>query len=211
MMPFPRFTWDRGSLRYRDAGGRFVSKADVRQALDDALRSIQREMRELTQQMRRGELSVGQWRVAMQESVKDVHLFSGALAKGGWGALTASDYGRIGRIVREQYGYLERFAIGIASNTVPLDGRVLTRVNMYFGEGRETYHLVEAESIDPDDYDEERSVLHPADHCAECIDEAEAGWVPRGEATPIGQRQCRGNCHCTMAYRNSRTGAVLGE
>lgn len=210
MMAFPRFTWDRNSLRYRDAGGRFVSKAAVRQALDDALRSIQREIRELTQEMRAGRVSVADWRIAMREAVKDTHLFSGALAKGGWDSLTQRDYGRIGRIVREHYGHLERFATGIAIGVIPLDGRVLVRANMYFGEGRETYHAVEADSLDADEWDEERSRLHPADHCEECVDEAGKDWSPRGSIVPIGQRQCLGNCKCTMEYRNSKTGQILG-
>lgn len=209
MMAFPSYTWDRSALRYRDAGGRFVSRAEVRQALDDALRSLRREMRETTQRMRAGELTVGEWRVQMQQAVKDVHLFSAALARGGWDQLTQRDFGRVGRIVRKQYGYLEKFAIAIADG-LPLDGRVLVRTDLYFEAGRETYHTTEGAAIDPDEFDQERSVLHPADHCDECVDEAEAGWQPRGEVVPIGQRLCLGRCKCTMQYRNSRTGEIVG-
>lgn len=209
-MPFPLFTWDRLALRYRDSGGRFVSRREVRQALDDTLRSLRHEMRGITQDMRAGKLTVGEWHVAMRDAVKDVHLFSAALAKGGWDQLTQADYGRVGQIVRGQYGYLSDFAIGMAFGNVPTDGRVLVRTDLYFEAGRGTFHAIEDASIDETEFDQERSVLHPADHCDECIEEAEAGWQPRGQMVPIGQRQCMSRCRCTKQYRNSQTGEILG-
>lgn len=202
-MAFPSFTWDRQARRYRDAGGRFVSLRDVRQALDVAIRGLRREMRSVTQRYQRGEISLGEWRVAMQSSVKNTHLFSAALAKGGWGQMTPADFGRVGGIVRVQYQYLERFAVGVADGKIPTDGRMIRRAEMYFETGRGTYHKVQRDVMSEGGFDQERSVLHPADHCDECVDEAAKGWQPVGSIIPIGERTCLGNCHCTMEYRSS--------
>jgi hypothetical protein len=209
MMPFPLYTWDRRAQRYRSASGTFVSARTVRQALDDALRSIRREMRATAQSMRRGEISVGQWRVAMEEAIKDVHLFSAALAKGGWGQMTQADYGRVGRVVRRQYGYLEDFALEVADGAIPLDGRVLNRVEMYFEAGRGTFHKTQDREVGDDEFDEERSIRHASDSCDDCLAEEGKGWQPRGEMIPIGERQCLSRCKCTKEYRNSVTGKVF--
>src|SRR4051812_2979918 len=128
-MPLPEFTWDRRALQYRGPSGRFVSRAEVRAALDYAIRNEERAMRDLFLALRRGEMSVGEWHVAMRAELKALHLMSGALAKGGFAQLTQSDYGRIGNILKGQYQYLARFATQIADG-LPLDGRALTRVGM---------------------------------------------------------------------------------
>jgi hypothetical protein len=56
-------------------------------------------------------------------------------------------------------------------------------------------------------FEEARSVLHPADHCPGCLVEAEKGWQPIGAMVPIGERDCKGNCRCTVEYRRSGTPA----
>lgn len=202
-MPSPEFTWDAKAGQYRGPGGKFISRREVRTALDTALRREQRTMRELTLKMKRGELTVGEWHVAMRAEIKSVHLMSAALAKGGFGQMTQGDYGRVGQILRGQYTYLAKFAQQIAFNGLPIDGRALRRVDMYFGAGRKTYHATQTAVMTDVGHDEERSVLHPADHCDDCIEEAAKGWSPIGSLIPIGDRQCLSHCKCTMEYRRS--------
>lgn len=202
-MPYPEFTWDAKAGQYRGPDGRFVSRSEVRAALDSALLKEQRTMRNLTLAMKRGEITVGEWHVAIRAELKAVHLMSSALAKGGFGQMTQADYGRVGQILRGQYGYLANFATDIAGG-LPIDGRALSRVEMYFQSGRRTYHLTLSAVMLEAGFDEERSVLHPADHCDQCVDEAEKEWVPIGELIPIGERTCLSRCHCTMEYRHSQ-------
>jgi predicted ABC-type ATPase len=59
--------------------------------------------------------------------------------------------------------------------------------------------------------DLEKSVLHPAEHCQQCITESDAGFRPIGEMVPIGSRTCGRNCRCTVVYQRSNAGEVFGD
>jgi hypothetical protein len=73
----------------------------------------------------------------MRRHVKNVNLNAIALERGGWANLTPSDFGRVGQIVREQYGYLRGFANDIASGKQRLDGTLGTRAKLYSQAGQD--------------------------------------------------------------------------
>lgn len=196
---FPGFTWDAVARRYRDRSGRFASQVAVRTALDRALEVRQRQIRQLADSLRAGRVSLDGWTLQMREHVKAVQLYSGALAKGGWGELTQADYGRIGQEVRQQYAYLHRLRLEIEAG-LPLDGRFGLRAGLYGEAGRATYHRVERAAMEAQGMTRERSVLTPADHCDTCVAEAARGFVAIGELIPVGQRDCLSRCKCYVVY-----------
>lgn len=106
--------WNPTLARYIDARGRMVPQATVRNALDASLVRAEARARLYADQLRRGELSLGQWEQSMRVLVKDVHIFSVAGSVGGWAQLGPAEYGRIGQIVRTQYDFLYKFAGDIA-------------------------------------------------------------------------------------------------
>lgn len=201
MPRWPEYRWNAEARRYVGPDGRFVAQAAVREALDRALARSMIEARRLSRTLQNGETATLDWERRMRDVISDVHLYAAAAAKGGWAELTASDYGRVGQILREQYTYLNRFASEIDSGAQRLDGRFLRRVELYLQSGRRTYHLVERREEEARGMTEERSVLHPADHCDECVLEEALGWSPIGTLTPIGERQCLTNCRCSIEYR----------
>lgn len=206
------FTWDSTAGRYRGPGGRFVSRRAVRDALDKTLEKTGKRMNQLADDLRNGRVSLDTWLTEMRGAVKSVHLYSTAAAKGGWDQLTKRDFGRVGRLLRDQYVYLDRFAAEIEAGEIALDGRFTRRVRMYMQSGRRTYYDALDRMVDELDggpFDQERSVLHPADHCDDCIDQAERSWQARGKMIPIGERRCLSNCRCTKEYRNSKTGQIV--
>lgn len=203
-MPLPpsRYRWSERANRYIDANGRFVSRAFVRAEIDLALEAAQLRLAALAESLRVGGISLDAWIIEMRRAIKQVHLYSAAAARGGWAQMSQADYGRVGTLVREQYGYLENFANEIVDGLI-LDGRFLRRVALYGSAGRRTFHRVEQLEMQLRAMDEERSVLNPADHCEECIAEAAKGWVPLGTVIPIGERTCLTNCKCDMDYRRA--------
>lgn len=213
-MPTPRrYRWDEAAGRYRQPGGRFVSRLQVRTALDEAIAARGERMRVLAEQLRAREISVPRWELEMRGLIKDVHLYSAAAARGGWAQLTQADYGRVGQRVRFQYERLNRFAgeLRRRKNPLPLDGRFLRRVELYAQAGRGTYHAIEGLEMDARGFDEERNIRHAGDSCTGergCIEQSRRGWVPRGTLIPIGQRTCLTSCRCRKRYRNSETGQV---
>lgn len=204
------YTWDATAARYRGANGQFVARRQIRAALDATFKNTNARVELLSVQLRDGELSLDSWWAEMRATVKDVHLYSTAVARGGWDRVTQADYGRVGRLVRDQYAYLDRFVADIEAG-LPLDGRFLRRVELYVQSGRRTYYDALSRELDERGYDEERSVLHPADHCAECVSEAVLGWQPLGQMIPIGERTCLSNCRCHAEFRNSKTGEIFTD
>jgi hypothetical protein len=200
-MADPGFRYNARAYSYVDPQGRFLSRAQVRDTLDNALANNGLVMRDLTQQLRDGKIRLADWQTAVAREVKNVHLYSTAAAKGGWANMTPADYARAGQRIEAQYRFLRGFAEDVASGKQPLNGAALSRAVMYSEAGRNTFHHVERQEMEIRGMTEERSVIHPADSCEDCIEQDEAGWQPIGEAVPIGERQCLTRCRCTMDYR----------
>jgi hypothetical protein len=196
------FTWDAPSGRYRGAGGRYVTHAQVRAWLDAALDSAGERMAALSTQLQSGAIDLITWQIRMAREVKNVQLYSAAAAKGGWAQLSLADLGRVGQSVRAQLEYLNDFAREIRTGKQALSG-ILGRVRLYAQSGRPTYHRTERAEMQVRGYDQERSVRYAGDSCVGCVREAAREWVPIGALVPVGQRTCRSNCRCMVAYRKS--------
>jgi hypothetical protein len=205
-MAFPSYTFDAALQRYRSKStGRLVSTAAIRRSLEVALDNEARRARSLAEQLRNREISLLEWQVQMRSTVKNVQLFSAALAKGGWAQLDQSDFGRVGQRVRFHYEKLDGFVQDIEAG-IPFDGRYLNRAELYAKAATPTYHAVRETALADKGFDQVRSILHPAEHCEDCIREEAKGWQPIGEMLPIGDRECMVNDQCSVRYRNSVTG-----
>lgn len=206
-MPRP-WRFDDVAGRFRAKTGRFIASSTVRGYLDRVLDGHSRAIVDLTEQLRNRELTLGQWERAVRMELKHIHLYSATLAKGGSMQLSQADFGRIGRELRDQYGFLREFADQIASGKQPVDGRLTSRARLYAQSGRATFHLTERAEMERRGWDLEENVLAASEHCGGCLEETAKGRVPIGTLIPIGQRTCRTNDRCRIRYSNSITGAV---
>lgn len=202
--PSSSFSYDEKSGRYRRRStGQYVPQSAVREAIDVAIEREQRELTRISRRLRAGTISLDQWQVQMAETSKSLHLWSGTAARGGWGQMTSSDYGKIGARVRAQYGYLDNFAQQIERGEVNVKlGGFLTRVEMYADAGRNTYHsILLSVMMDDVGMTEERNVLGIADHCDGCLEAEAEGWVPIDTLPLPGERDCLTRCKCDIIYR----------
>lgn len=198
------YVWSPRAGRYRDpATGRFLSLAHVRNTISRSLVNAELAITSLGYQLRDSAISLIQWEIGMRQLLKDTALYNLAVAKGGWAQLNPNDYGRVGAHLQTQYKYLRRFGNQIASGEQALDGRFFQRVRMYAKEGRSLYHRAEVDEHIVRGFTRYRSVLHPADHCDECVEEASKGFVTIGELIPIGSRTCRSNDRCSYEYEGA--------
>lgn len=198
------FTWDPRALQYRDAAGRFVSRAAVRDALDYALDNAERRILFTAEEFRAGEITLAEWRAITAQSLKEIHLYSAAAAKGGWGQMTQADFGRVGQILRGQYQYLENLTTEIVAKVQKLDGRFLVRMKLYAQSGRVTYHAVdEVVQLDAGMTERLNILDAQAEHCGECVDMTALGWVAIDDPDyiAIGNRTCLSFDRCSEAFR----------
>ena len=198
------YLWDARLAQYRNARtGRFVTRMEIRAALDMAIEAAQQRMLDASRQYRVGQIDLAAWRTAMASDIKNVHLYGAAAAKGGWGQLTADDYGRVGQILRVQYTYLNDFAGELARGAQSTDAQFLARVRLYAQGGRVTYHAVELQVALDSDFVQMRNVLRPAEHCSQCVEITGMGWMALDDPdfVPIGRRICLANDRCSVEFR----------
>jgi hypothetical protein len=196
--------WDRTSLRYRDVqSGRFVARQGIQNAIDESIAETASRMKSLATQLQAHEINIAQFELDMRDLIRTQHLFTAAIAQGGRDHLSPADLGRIGADTKKQYQFLANMARQIESGAQPLNGQFLARVEQYARASRGTFNATERRVHEDAGFDEEKNVLHPAEHCAGCLEQNARGWVPIGELVPIGQRICRVNDRCDIEYRKA--------
>lgn len=198
--------WNAPTMQYTTPRGTAIAPRAVRDALDVALERAGQDTRLAGQRLIRREIALAEWQRIMARQITMAEIAASAQARGGLAQLTATDFGRSAARITDQLRFLSRFAAGIADGTVPLDGRIIARATLYIEHNRVTFYEVKATMLAERGFDEESSVLRPAEHCDGCVTQANRGFVALGELIPIGSRECMSRCKCGMRYRNSVTG-----
>lgn len=183
---------------YLTAAGRTATMQGVRGALDVVIGRRMEHLRQATNELRQGERPLDDWRDLMRDDVKRLHIVAAALAVGGAAQLTEADRADLTERIAAEYGHLDRYALGIAAGTTTINAG---RTTLYPEAARATFYAFELGVMIARGFHEERNVLNPADHCADCIAETNRGWVPLGALIPIGARTCRARCRCFKRYR----------
>lgn len=196
-----RRVWDRVSRVWRTPSGGTAATADEVAHLAGV---TQANMERLTRRLQAGELNLSQWQLGMAAEIKDASLAQAMLAHGGRAGLRGiAVRRRVRDVVRGQLDFLSRFARDIAEGRVT-EGQAVTRARMYGSATTQNYwneyarqrgkrewaHLPQLPTT-PRAGDtqcrvnckctlEEREdgihwVLHPAEHCQDCIDLAAGG------------------------------------
>lgn len=212
----PTYGYDPVSEVYYDLGtGQSVDWDVVRQELDSLIAQSESEAQSVSDMLREGTIGLSDWQMQMMTLVKVSHVAAAVLAVGGFAQMTQATYGAIGQIVRGEYGLLRNFARQIANGKQKLDGTLARRASLYLQQLRPTYYKITRFWLRQKGFDEERSLLTPADHCTSgdgsrggCVEEQAKGWQPIGDMIQIGGRNCHGNCKCQVQYRKSETGQV---
>ena len=192
------YTWNGEAFVRRQ---REQNRSETVDGLGVVLGAYTADMSDLSERLRDGTISLEDWEAEMIALVMMIHLTSTALAVGGWEQMTSADTLAAQEAGQSQVEYLILFAIAIAAGTVVLDGRFLARVRLYGQAGRGTYWSTVGRVMGASGYTQEQRVLHPADHCRDCVEYADRGWQAIGTLPTIGDSQCRSNCRCSFEYR----------
>lgn len=212
MSPLPsnhQYSWNEVSGRYRDINtGRFVSQASVTAELERYLATAQNDMSANSIRLQSGSIDMLEWQLGMERNIKNVHTISAALARGGWAQMTQSDWGWVGRRIRDEYAYLRNFARQVADGTQPMDGRFLTRSRMYALAARSTFQEMRRRymRLSHGAAFEQRVLTPGAEHCIGgqgrpgCVELANKGVQPVGTLPPIGAAQCLSFCLCHFKF-----------
>jgi len=207
--PDPTYTWEPAAGRYRSvATGRWVTFQSVREeAIERVVSASEARMVAITNQRVSGALTTEQWREAMRQEIKTLHVESAMAASGGRAQMNAADWGAVGAKVKAQYRYLDNFAGQIDSGAQKLDGTIVSRTRLYAHAGRATWEETRRRVRNEQGWQEEKRILGYAEHCEGCLEWA-GKWAAIGALPPIGSQQCKVRCHCYYIYRRrNRRGA----
>lgn len=214
------YGWNDNASRYVNlTTGRFVSGKAVKLEMEKVVEKSQSEIRLISERLQKGEVTLAEWQAGMAQQIKLGHTASAAAARGGWAQMTQADWGATGQLVKAQYKALNNFASGVESGIIKLDGRFLTRAQMYAQATRGTYETIKARYAKVNKGAvEERRILEPgAEHCEDsktrpgCVELAALGWQPIGSLPRIGEATCITNCLCTFETRDAEGNIITGD
>lgn len=200
-----RYVFDRRTGRYHGPlpGYGMVANERIMGLIQERIEYHQAQMNTLTQALTDGRLTLAQWERAFALQLKDLHLQEAALARGGWQNMTQADFGRVGRLLRDQYGFLHDFAQDIATGEYSSE-KTLWRAGLYASSGREAYWRAAETTARAGQMTMERRIaVGDKGTCHTCDHWASEGWRPLGTLPAPGGSSCEGysNCRCEKEYR----------
>ena len=205
MTESPQFKFDPKSQRYKyvtgDKAGQFVAQSVVSpHLLEQYIDSRKESLVKLTKSLLNKDIGVGSWESAIAKELKEAHIVAYSLGKGGYKRLNSRDYGLIGSKVKGEYQYLRGFSEDILSGNLS-EAQILNRLQMYVDSLHSTYEKSRFESHKSNGFTwEKRNLDAVADHCDDCLTEANKGWRPLGTLRQIGDSQCLTKCRCVFSY-----------
>lgn len=157
--------------------------------------------------------------MAIREQIKREYIRQYLAGIGGYDQMGYRNWGQIGGMLREQYGYI-RGAVEELINGSCSEAQFNNRIKMIVNSSKESYNRARGRVVSRVGFDEVGWNLGAVvtDHCERCEKRANMGYVPigpkggfmdpeDGECWPgDGNSECLTNCNCTLSYHNSKTG-----
>lgn len=165
-----RWSFDVPSRRYRDGTtGRFLPTAKITELRNALLDNRATVTQSLSEALANRTIDLYSWQQGMRAVIKDSSVAEYLFGRGGVNAMTPSDWGTIGNLVKGQYQYLEGFATEIAAGTLS-DAQVASRAAMYAHAG------VQAHSMGQEAAYGGRLVLPAHPGTGECLSRCRCHW-----------------------------------
>ena len=127
---------------------------------------------DLAEQLFTGEISIGEWQEAFKDSLRQYYSSAAAIGKGGWDEMSWADWGRLGPVMKDQYGYLQKYAEYISKNRDTVSLKYIKARSRLYGEGAGFgAALIEAGTVF-----ENLLPFLPRDGSTECLNRCHCRW-----------------------------------
>lgn len=210
----PGYWWDSEIARYREkaSGRRLVSEGRIQAAFIELGIDVtsfadetQLNMEVITEKYLEGGIDILEWQRGMRREIKDNIIVGTMVGRGGLDSMTRRDMAIIGGLLVLQFGHLDNMAWEQVAGEIT-HKQLQARVRMYAGKVRTAYAKGRLEAHKGAGFTEERRILNPAEHCADCIGYAALQWQPIGTLPEPGEASvCRGNCKCGKEFKSQVT------
>lgn len=203
------WTYDGKTNRYRDAKGKFLSKAAIEKLVDKRIDKLESLLRRFTRMLIDGQITLDQWQGSVREALKTAHIQAAIVGHGGKDGMGSAEYGRIGQRLRGEYTYLQNFVRDLLSRNVSAP-MALARIGLYAQSVRGSYWQGEELRQQKQGYSLMKRILDSqAQHCQDCLNYAAQGIVSLGTLPLPGQRcECGARCRCSVRYFRQQPATV---
>jgi hypothetical protein len=165
----PKIPWKWDGHAYHGPNGRYIGPRDMLRLRDQFTDAVRDEARRLTAELPNGQEALGPWMLKMRDLVKQVYTDQYALARGGRKNMDQSDWGRLGQMIRAQYGYLQNFAEDMATGKLTA-GQMEARAALFANSGTQAYEEGKAANYGLD------LPAQPCDGSTQCVSNCKCSW-----------------------------------
>lgn len=204
--PPQTITYDRASGRYRGSDGKFTSRDRILRLVDEEAARLSTRMQAHARNLTAGNIDLPTFQKRTAEDLKLSHVRSTILGAGGRSQTTAAQYGSAGRLLRDQYEFLDGFSRDLAAGKLTRE-QAIARAGLYGASTRSAFHQAEKIARGREGFIEAKRSLDPnAAHCPQCLSYSTSGqWKPLNEITmPTVNCSCKSRCRCVVSFRKAK-------
>ena len=204
----PTFRYETSTQRYRYTSGlrkgQFVSEEQIIKLTQSVIASNKQSVMKVADSLIGGKINLAEWEKQTVIALKEMHIQSYLLGRGGLKNITPNDYNIIENKLQSEYKYLRKFAQDII-NVGMSSAQFAARLNLYLESAQGTYELGRFHAHLTAGYNWEKRIRTKTESCDDCIMWAGMGWQPIGSLPNRGEKcQCRSRCGCKKLYSEEK-------
>lgn len=171
------WTWDPLRKAYLDPQGTVIPPERMIGLRDAFISSMEEGVTDLAAALVEERLTLQQWEQRMRDEIRITYVDLYVASKGGRAQMSPRDWGIVGNMLRNQYGYLRQFSDQIMGGMSP--GVLAMRSRQYIRSAAQAFERAHTEQ-----YGMPRLSQYPGD----------------------GQTACHGNCQCYLTIEPTENG-----
>ena len=141
------WVWNQLTKRYRNSKTKkTVTSNTVGQLRDDYV-DVMRDFSQLTDDLVNSRITVQEWVLEMRKRVRDVNAAEYMLARGGRNAMFQTDLDALSDIIKEQFGYLQKFGEEVRAGNLSAS-QITARSELYMESATRAHEQAKAASFD---------------------------------------------------------------
>lgn len=171
-MPSPLWVWETRLKRYRNTQtGRFIGVDQMQDLRVEFMDRQKQVMQRYVQNYLDGDITIRRLEINVQDALKQTYIDMYAMGAGGRNNMTQADWGRIGAMLKEQYGqgsYLENLIAQIDRGEIS-PAQANARLKMYVNSANEALWRGHTRELP-------RLPAYPGDGSTVCLTNCQCTW-----------------------------------
>jgi hypothetical protein len=208
------FKYNRNAGQFQNtASGQFIDEKELNRLVGVEINRLKARLQGHARALNKKTINIPEFQTRMAETLKRAHLRIAELAIGGRGEMTPAIFGTVGRLLKDEYGYLAGFGRSLKEGMS--DAQAINRAGLYANALKITFSKTWIYSSAKAGYDLFlRKMDAGAKHCRSCpLYDTQGKFVTENKIVPIATAcECRNGCKCRIIRKRSvlSIGKILG-